>query len=310
MSTSKNERHGKTAMVKKIAQHHFGSVPASILNKAGGLTNFVFEITVSRKKYIIRIGDTADKIHDFQKEQWAIRRAHEIGVPVADILEVGNNIIDLPYMIQTYVKGIDGRHHPNADTTVFELGKYAALIHSIRTKGYGTVFDWSDNKLSKKSSWNSFLEDEFALDERMAFLKRHKLVSPYTVKKLNALAKEINKWDRAPRLNHGDLRLKNVITNDKGHIAAILDWENCSSNMAPEWDMSIALHDLTIDEKQLFLNGYGIKEKKFRDIAGAIKFFNLLNYTTHIQLMIKDNDVNMLRQYRMRLNGYYDLYSL
>ena len=50
--------------------------------------------------------------------------------------------------------------------------------------------------------------------------------------------------------------MKNVIVNEAGEIKAILDWEDCSSNCAPYWDFSIALHDLSIDGKQKFLEGY------------------------------------------------------
>jgi len=42
---------------------------------------------------------------------------------------------------------------------------------------------------------------------------------------------------------------------DQGEIKAILDWEHCSSNGAPCWGFSIALHDLSIDGKQKFLEG-------------------------------------------------------
>ena len=37
-------------------------------------------------------------------------------------------------------------------------------------------------------------------------------------------------------------------------------WEFCSSNVAPYWDLSLALHDLSIDAKQASLGGYGVSE--------------------------------------------------
>ena len=49
-----------------------------------------------------------------------------------------------------------------------------------------------------------------------------------------------------------------MLLDEKGRSCTILDWENCTSNLAPYWELSIALHDLCIDEKEQFLEGYGL----------------------------------------------------
>jgi hypothetical protein len=103
--------------------------------------------------------------------------------------------------------------------------------------------------------------------------------------------------------------LKNVIVDKQGKITSIIDWENCSSNYAPCWDFSIALHDLTIDEQQRFVEGYGIAAKKLREIAAYIKAINILNYVPHIERRISKKDSNRLEQIRLRLSGVFDLYS-
>jgi aminoglycoside phosphotransferase (APT) family kinase protein len=54
------------------------------------------------------------------------------------------------------------------------------------------------------------------------------------------------------------MRLKNVMVDEAGKITAVIDWEFCSSNVAPYWDL--ALHDLSVDAKQAFLGGYGVSE--------------------------------------------------
>jgi hygromycin-B 4-O-kinase len=76
-------------------------------------------------------------------------------------------------------------------------------------------------------------------------------------------------------LHHGDLRLKNLITGpESGRVAGLLDWENALSSPPPYWDLSIALHDLGIDEKEAFLIGFGMTPRRF---AGAARFMRLLN---------------------------------
>jgi len=115
---------------------------------------------------------------------------------------------------------------------------------------------------------------------------------------------------RRPALNHGDLRPKNVLVDDKNRITAILDWENCTSSLSPEWELAIALHDLSIDEKHEFLGGYGIGTKTLAAIAPAIKALNLIHYVPSLERFAKEKKTEQIAQYRLRLGGALDLYSL
>ena len=120
----------------------------------------------------------------------------------------------------------------------------------------------------------------------------------------------MRRWTPGATLSHGDIRLKNVVLNERQKIVAILDWENCTSNAAPHWELSIALHDLTMDEKQSFLDGYGIELKHYMEMAPAIKTLNLLNYADVVSRAAKRNGKAQLLNLRARLNGAFDLYSL
>ena len=109
---------------------------------------------------------------------------------------------------------------------------------------------------------------------------------------------------------HGDLRLKNVLVNEAGKIAAIIDWENCTSGIVPYWDFSIALHDLSIDGKQKFLEGYGLDFDEFNRMAWLIKAFNLINYSNTFKRIVEKKDAHRMEFYRLRMNGYLDLFSI
>jgi aminoglycoside phosphotransferase (APT) family kinase protein len=121
---------------------------------------------------------------------------------------------------------------------------------------------------------------------------------------------EMLKLKPKPKLNHGDIRLKNVIVDEQGKISAVLDWEKCISNLAPHWELALALHDLGIDEKQTFLEGYGLAEKKIREIAPLIKAFNIVNYAPEIERLAQLKETAQLEQYRTRLSGVLDLFSV
>ena len=83
-----------------------------------------------------------------------------------------------------------------------------------------------------------------------------------------------------------------------------------SSNFAPHWELSLALHDLAIDEMQQFTEGYGISAKKLLEASSLIKAFNMLNYVPKIERVEKAKDRANLERIRLRLKGVFYLYSL
>jgi len=300
----------KTALARKVVKHHFGKSLQKIEFKPAGKTNFVFDVMTKEGNFIVRIANSRAKLNDFMKEQWATQKALNAGVPVPEILEVGNEIISLPYMLQQKIEGGEAVNHPDRLKILQKLGKYARIIHSIPTTGFGKVFDWSKNKLSKKKTWTEFLEKELMVAEGLKFLHDNEILSNKKIKRLSAEFERLKKWKITPSLNHCDLRLKNVIVSEAGEIKAILDWEDCSSNCAPYWDFSIALHDLSIDGKQKFLEGYELNVDEFSRKAYALTVFNVINYIPALQRIIDKKDKNRLALYKLRLDGALDLFSL
>ncbi len=297
-------------LARKIIAHHFGSKPSRIIYKASGLSNFVFAVKHSEGDFIVRISPDATKLNNFIKEQWAEEHAAKAGVPVAEILEVGNEVVPHPYMIVRQVKGAEATYNENRLDIVREMGHYGAIINSIATKGFGNTFDWSSNQLSFNETFGEYLENALQVESKIEILEKNKMISKDKAKILQKIFSEAKKMKIKPHLTHGDLRLKNVLVGEDGKITAIIDWETCTSNIAPQWELSLALHDLWIDEKQAFLEGYGITPKQYAEIAPLVKAFNLVNYAPTVEGMANMKDKNRLEQYRIRLGGELDLYSL
>jgi hygromycin-B 4-O-kinase len=93
-------------------------------------------------------------------------------------------------------------------------------------------------------------------------------------------------------------------------VAAIVDWEECLSTLAPHWELSIALHDLSIDEKHILLEGYGMDGSTFEQMAPLITAFNIVNYYGPIRAAVEQGDDKTVAQFKLRLRGSLDLYSL
>lgn len=298
------------AMVRAIMENHFGKPPTRIAYKPSGLTNDVFLVQHPDGQFVVRISPDPSKLNTFIKEQWATLKAREAGVPTSEILEVGNEVVPQPYMIARKVSGREATNHPKRSQILRALGECGAMINSIRTRGFGSTFDWSHNKLSKNETLKDYLDGELKINDRLELLAKQKMLSKQSLAKLESIFRSARKSTARPSLNHGDLRLKNVIVDDEGEINALIDWEHCSSNLAPQWELSIALHDLSIDEKQQFLDGYGLASKKLSDCSALMKAFNIINYAPLIQRLVEEKNRQELEQYRLRLSGALDMYSL
>src|SRR5688572_24730580 len=177
-----------------VLEHHFGKRPPRVHRLTGGLNNHVFEARIGRDDFVVRISDDPAKLQTFIKEQWAVRKARRVRVPTPEILEVGNTVIHKPYMISTKVAGLDATCWPHRRETARQMGGYAARINSIRTKGFGTVFDWSRNTLSKNKSWRQFLEDELKIEGRLDLLSRRRLMRADDLKRLRENVNELLRW--------------------------------------------------------------------------------------------------------------------
>ena len=297
-------------LARVVVAHHFGSNPVRLTSKSGGLSNFVFEAKHSEGDFIVRISPDKARLNAFIKEHWCERAARAAGVPTAEILETGASIIPFPYVIARSIDGIDAVNHPERAKIVTELGKYAKKINGIRTRGFGETFDWSNNELSRNRTLKEYLEGEYCYEAKIDTLERSRLCAASTIKSLKKIGREMLKIGSKPSLNHGDIRLKNSLADESGKIIAIIDWEKATSNIAPHWDMSIALHDLGVDLQQNFLDGYGLTLKRLSDIVPFVKAFNMLNYTDEINRATAAKDKTALERIRMRFSGILDLYSL
>ena len=130
-------------LVRLILDYHFRNSRSGraegrcrIEHMSSGLTNLVFSVHDANGDFIIRLGSHATKLGSFLKEQWAIAKARELGVPTPEVLHVGNKAVKLPYMISRQSKGTEATVHSDRKPIVRELGRWASLIHSIRTNGF------------------------------------------------------------------------------------------------------------------------------------------------------------------------------
>ena len=258
---------------------------------------------------MIRISPEANRLADYQKELWATRRVRVLGIPTPEVLKVGTVESGEPFMITRRVSGTEATHHPKRLSIIHEVGAFAKEINSIQTHNFGGSFDWLDSP-PPSLGWSDYLDNEWKAKERLSFLEEHEFVSKESVEQLKSIIEVAKRMDVRSTLSHGDLRLKNVIVDEDGEITSIIDWEQCLSTFAPAWELSIALHDLSIDEKHAFLEGYELDDSEVVRMAPIVKAFNILNYVPFVNAALEENDHSTLNRFRLRLSGALDLYSI
>jgi aminoglycoside phosphotransferase (APT) family kinase protein len=296
-------------LAKNIIETHFGKPPSRIVYKRSGKTNFVFAINHVEGQFVVRLTPEKERIDAFRKELWASHKVREAGVPSPEVLAVGNDLGEEPYMIARRVTGSEATEHPRRRHIVHEMGRYAQIINSIPTENFGGNFEWN-TYAPRKRTWSEYVDEEWEFDRKLKLLGDNKILSKQELLKLRQIIDDTRTTHINPSLNHGDLRLKNVIVDEDGEIAAILDWDDCISTIAPQWELSIALHDLSIDEKHLFLEGYGLSAEDVQKMAPLIKAFNIINYTGPLERAIDTKDHKAMAEIKLRMSSALDLYSL
>jgi len=295
-------------LANEIIEKHFGKPPQRIVYRRSGRTNYVFVVNHVEGQFVVRISPDLNRIEAFKKELWATQKVREAGVPSTEVLLVDQDEDSEPYMITRRVTGSEATHHPKREHIIHEMGNYASIINSIPTKGFGAHFDGAHNGF-KRRTWADYLENEWEFEKRLQLFTAHKILSQRAVTKLRKTIDETRALRIKPSLSHADLRLKNVMVDDDGEIAAIIDWEECISTIAPQFELSISLHDLSIDEKHMFIDGYGLDSEAVERMADLIRAINIINYSDAIERAVEVRDHKMLSEFRLRLNGSLDLYS-
>lgn len=292
-----------------IVSHHLGGKARRAEALTGGLTNHVFRVRTGSGSVIVRLGETGGKTEAFVKEQWAVARAAAAGVPVVRILEVGSDVIDTPYMILEEADGGPATAHSDPCAILRRLGEAAARLHAIGTQGFGDSFDWSANTLSTCATFGDYL-GKLGWEARLDVLKRTGAVDRERHARLRALLEEVVADAKAPaRLNHGDLRLKNLFVGKGGAIRAVIDWEDCISAPPLLWDLPIALHDLGPDGAEAFAQGYGLEPAQAIALRPRWAAMNALHYAPLAEGAAQAGEEAQLGWLRARLMGAFDLFT-
>lgn len=285
-----------------------GEPPRRLEPQEGGLNRRVFEAEAGERRFIVRLS-LPGKAAVFEKERRVCDKARAVGLPAPEVFCVGE-AEGWSFMIASHAGGTPATDRPDRLDLLQALGALAARIHQIATLGHGPDFHWPEDPASGPAAdWAAWLDVGLDAGGRLALLRDLDLLSARQQALFAEGLKQVRAWRQAPCLQHGDLRLKNVVADPDGRITGLIDWEAAISSKGHHWDLSIALHDLSIDAKEAFLDGYGLSPAEVREASGVWRLFNVLNYAPGARAACEAGDGGALDRMRTRLAGALDLFG-
>lgn len=278
---------------REIIAHHLGEGTHRVCARSGGATNHVYEVVHPEGAFIVRLSLDPAKIHNFPEGTMGDKP--DAGVPVPEVSRSATSRA----RSSTWSRS---SHTARRRRTIRSGSKcWNSSARSRRASTASRPTATAARSTGRRTSCRAarrddYLDHELGLEARLETLAKHGGIENGRLRRMRARLREIGTLAGGPRLNHGDLRLKNVLVGIDGSITALIDWEFATSNAVPFWDTSLALHDLSIDEKHAYLAGYGLEEARLGEIAPYLKALNLLNYAPYVQRAAEAGDAVQLER--------------
>lgn len=239
-----------------------------------GQVNQIYVIGTAKDKYVLRIDLDEDNTDRFRKEMWCAQAVRERGVISPEVFTIGLEG-GHPYMVMSYVAGIDGNESTGKDTIWKTLGAYAKKIHSIPVEGYGEgmsapgVFN---------DSWERYLDYNISSLTPNDKAIELGIITEKESEKIKEIFLNLKNINFKFGLTHYDLSLKNTIFTPDEEVC-LIDWGSATVAPVPHTDIAEIL-DSSLGENSrefgLFLKGYGLSYQDFEKLKSEIAQLNLL----------------------------------
>ncbi len=203
--------------------------------------------------------------HRLREEVWAFERCRAVGVPTPEVLafDPTQGFFPEPYHVTRRIPGANGLQanlsRSDRVATLRQLGRFLALIHSIRLEGFGflqptahgyigqypTLWENWASVLSGAPWWNQLLRDGLVVDDQVSAVRRR-------------FEEHRTLFDTAQScLVYADGGLKNLVVQGS-RVVGLVDMENVvAAEAVNDFD---ALHYDSEEEFTAVCEGYGRPE--------------------------------------------------
>ena len=219
-------------LIDKVVEQATSEKPQSTERLIHGEVNEVYKITTEQgQNLILRISHATGE--RYAKEQWAIERSAEAGVPVPEIIDL--TTIETEDGPRTFClqKQIEGTPLDQMDSTLdtetkkqitIEGGSLLHKIHSVKTQRYGNI---DDKGIGEFGTIQESLTEWSREPERLAEIAKSVGLKEEDMTRALQILEEIAKDYEytESHLLHKDYSTKHFLVKDN-HINGVIDFEN------------------------------------------------------------------------------------
>ncbi len=220
---------------------------SKVINKSRivkGEDNEVYDVKASDdESYILRIS----RYRSFDYEVWAMEKSRNEGVPIPNILGIGEKELELEKIYYCLLSKVPGKplsesikeyEDDHFKDTFISAGEILAKIHKIKTTGYWDIDPQGHGKMLNFESYANEILGKAEIFKEVAIKNNfNPEIIPELFQLLEADKNKLNDLDTY--LAHGDYSPKHImVTEDK--ITGILDFGVCKSALIyhdfADWD--------------------------------------------------------------------------
>lgn len=268
---------------------------------ARGLVNTVVPVVLkSGKEIVIRMHPSEVKNGYFWVEATVTNLARAAGIPTYTCIFVDDTRESAPfdYMIMTREQGKPMQDlwplsSDLEERLVIQTGRYAALIHTIESKGFG----FFRNDVAKRENalvgqYNALQKHvEAGLEEDLGFLEGSKMITAKQRKTIEGLFMNHAALFslKKPVVVHNDIADWNELT-DGTNITAMMDWDEC---VGGDPIMELSAYSLFFGEPRMgwFIRGYE-QVRKLSDWKEKFELYKLRYLVSKLHLRKKRSTVD------------------
>lgn len=260
-----------------------GELPSAVHPIVGkGEANTVLSVLTSKGRLIVRFQAGSDAYKTYVKEEWCIGQAKQAGIPCAEVILVGRGET-CSFMIQRQLEGTHGADWQGDMKHVWhELGRYSAILNSIRVKGFGESLKDPANG-DFVNTWKGIVDWSMDYLFSDSFLVNNEIISGRQRETISARLNEMYTWTFDPVLTHGNLAPKNAIVDATNRVH-LIDWGTAGAHRGVHLELS-EIMTWEPDEKYVkaFLDGYGLSAGDLIEIQRDVDTLILLRLLDSIR---------------------------
>jgi hygromycin-B 4-O-kinase len=254
------------SVAAKIVEERLKTSIVSITKVDQGDQNAVFRADTPQGRYTVRMSH--DGLDTYRKEEWAMAKAIEAGVPVPRVHAVGTRD-GIAYILLEWIEGVTGNNYAGDMKALYlKLGNYSRRLSGISLSGYGWDFR-AEPAPHFTGTWREAVEKDRAYIFSGDMLSKLDLLDEMQIRVIRDFMDEYAAWDLPSCLSHNDICLDNVIISADGTVS-LIDWSNACAQPAPMFEIARVGSSISSDLLAAFIEGYGLTAGQWEDIAETV----------------------------------------